>query len=171
MKKLVSIILGSDSDLPVVEGTTKVLEEFEVPFETVIISAHRNPSGLTEYVKSAEKNGTKVFIGAVGMAAHLPGVIAAQTILPVIGLPIKGKTFEGLDSLLSIVQMPPGIPVATVAVNGAKNAGLLAIQILATSDDSLSRKLSEFKSKLKQSVEEKSETLKKIGVRKYLENK
>ena len=169
MKPIVSIILGSDSDLPVVEETTKVLEEFGVNYETVIISAHRNPAGLTEYIKSAEKNGTKIFIGAVGMAAHLCGVIAAQTTFPVIGVPIKGKSFEGLDSLLSIVQMPPGIPVATVAVNGGRNAGILAIQILATSDNVLSKKLSDFKSKLKQSVEEKSEELKKIGVKAYLE--
>ena len=169
MKALVSIILGSDSDLPVVEDTAKVLDEFGVSYETVIISAHRNPSGLTKYIKEAEENGTKVFIGAVGMAAHLCGVIAAQTILPVIGVPIKGKSFEGLDSLLSIVQMPPGIPVATVAVNGGRNAGILAIQILATSDNTLAKKLIEFKSKLKQSVEEKSEELKKIGIKAYLE--
>src|SRR5574342_343337 len=150
MSPLVSIILGSDSDLSVMKGTTDVLEEFEVPHQIVVISAHRNPEGLTEHIKSSN---AKVFIGAAGGAAHLPGIIAAQTTKPVIGVPIKTKSMEGLDSLLSIAQMPAGVPVATVAVDGARNAGILAIQILAISDEKLKEKLADFKDKLRENVE------------------
>ena len=166
---LVSIIMGSDSDLPVVQQATKVLQEFGVGYELKVISAHRNPEGLTRYVKSSQTKGIKIFIGAVGMAAHLPGVIAAQTTLPVIGIPIKAKALDGLDSLLSIVQMPPGVPVATVGINAAKNAGLLAVQILAISDNNLQSKLQLYKQKMKEDVEKKSEELEKIGIEKYLE--
>lgn len=171
MNPLVSIILGSDSDLAVMQETTKALNEFSVSNEILIISAHRNPEGLAKHVKQAQSNGTKVFIAAAGGAAHLPGVIAAMTTLPVIGVPIKTKTLEGMDSLLSIVQMPSGVPVATVAINGARNAGILAMEILAISDDNLSIKLSEFKQSLRESVEKKSNTLQKIGISKYLEEK
>src|SRR5258705_6340432 len=156
MKPLVSIILGSDSDLPVMKDTTDVLDEFEVSNEILVISAHRNPEGLTKHIKESS---AKVFIGAAGGAAHLPGVIAAQTILPVIGVPIKTKSMEGLDSFLSIAQMPSGVPLATVAINGARNAGILAIQILATSDENLKNKMLAFKGKLKESVEKKSSKL------------
>lgn len=169
MKVQVSIILGSDSDLPIMQETTKVLEEFGVPHEIVIISAHRNPHGLTDYITTSQKKGTKIFIAAAGGAAHLPGVIAAQTTSPVIGVPIKARSMEGLDSLLSIAQMPSGVPVATVAVNGARNAGLLAIQILAMADKELVSKLTTFKQQLRESVEKKSAKLQKIGVQKYLE--
>lgn len=171
MKALVSIILGSDSDLSIMEEATKVLEELGVSNEILIISAHRNPEGLAQHVKTAPSNGTKVFIAAAGGAAHLPGVIAAMTTLPVIGVPIKTKSLDGMDSLLSIAQMPSGVPVATVAIDGARNAGILATQILAVSDEKLSEKLSEFKTKLKQSVEKKSQKLQELGVKKYLENK
>lgn len=169
MRELVSIILGSDSDLSIMQDTTKVFEEFGVEYEIRVISAHRNPEGLATYIKSAEANGAKVFMGAVGMAAHLPGVIASQTILPVIGIPILSKSLGGADALYSIVQMPPGVPVATVGINAAKNAGLLAIQILAISDKKLQAKLVNFKKELKESVEKKSAKLQKLGVQKYLE--
>ncbi len=131
---LVGIIMGSDSDLPIMQEAAKVCDEFDVPFEITIVSAHRTPDRLVEYAETAESRGLKVIIAGAGGAAHLPGMTAAMTVLPVIGVPVKGKNLEGMDSLLSIVQMPPGIPVATVAVNGAKNAGLLALKILGTSD-------------------------------------
>lgn len=167
---LVSIIMGSDSDLAVMIEAAKVMEDFNVPYETHIISAHRNPEGLTEQIKIDTSRGTKVFIASAGLAAHLPGVIAAQTTLPVIGVPIKAKSSpEGLDALLSIAQMPPGVPVATVAINGAKNAGLLAIQILAIENKALQEKISAFKKNMKQAVEKKSEELKKLGIKEYLE--
>lgn len=166
MKPLVSIILGSDSDLSVMKGTTDVLEEFGVANEILVISAHRNPEGLSAHIKSSA---AKVFIGAAGGAAHLPGVIAAQTTAPVIGVPIKTKSMEGLDSLLSIAQMPAGVPVATVAVDGARNAGILAVQILATADETLQTKLKEFKNKMREGVEKKSKKLQELGVAKYLE--
>lgn len=168
MNPLVSIILGSDSDLSVMKGTTDVLEEFGVSNEILVISAHRNPEGLTNHIKNSK---ALVFIGAAGGAAHLPGVIAAQTVKPVIGVPIKTKSMEGLDSLLSIAQMPAGVPVATVAVDGARNAGLLAIQILATSDTNLEIKLKEFKNKMREGVEKKSKKLQEIGIEAYLSEK
>lgn len=168
-KAHVSIIMGSDSDLPVVQAAAKILEEFGVAFEIKVISAHRNPEGLTHYIKSSETNGVKIFIGAAGGSAHLPGVIAAQTTLPVIGIPIKAWALDGLDSLLSIVQMPPGVPVASVGINGAKNAGLLSVQILALSDKNLQNKLADYKQKMKESVQKKSLELEKLGIQKYLE--
>ncbi len=166
MNTLVSIILGSDSDLSVMKDTTEVLEEFGVANEILVISAHRNPEGLSQHIKNSS---AKVFIGAAGGAAHLPGVIAAQTTAPVIGVPIKTKNMEGLDSLLSIAQMPAGVPVATVAINGARNAGILAVQILAISDEGLQKKLVEFKQKMKDGVEKKSRKLQEIGVKAYLD--
>ncbi len=158
-KPIVGIIMGSDSDLPVMEKAFAVLKEFDVPYEVKILSAHRTPDEHAEYAKSAASKGLKVIIAAAGMAAHLPGVTAGQTILPVIGVPIKSSFQDGLDSLLSIVQMPPGIPVATVAVNGAKNAALLAIQILATADDRLKEKFIDYKRKMAADSMKKNEKL------------
>lgn len=140
MKK-VAVIMGSDSDLPVVSKAFDVLKEYEVPFEVHIYSAHRTPKEAAEFAASARDNGFGVIICAAGMAAHLAGAFAAQTTLPVIGIPCKGPNFDGMDALLSTVQMPSGIPVATVAVNGSKNAALLAVQILAVDDPELTEKL------------------------------
>lgn len=140
MKK-VAIIMGSDSDLPILEKTMDVLKSFAVPFETHVYSAHRTPEQAISFAKNAEDNGFGVMICAAGMAAHLAGVIAANTTLPVIGIPCKSSVLDGMDALLSTVMMPSGIPVATVAINGGANAGLLAIQIIALSDKELSDKL------------------------------
>lgn len=140
MKK-VAFIMGSDSDLPVAEKAFEVFEEYGVPFEAHVFSAHRTPEEAKEFSKNAERNGFGAIVCAAGKAAHLAGAIAANTVLPVIGIPVKSSTLDGLDALLSTVQMPAGIPVATVAIDGAKNAALLAIQILAVSDEELSGKL------------------------------
>ena len=166
---IVSVIMGSDSDLPIMKDALDVLNDFGVGNEVLVLSAHRTFEATREYGLSAKNRGVKVIIAAAGGSAHLPGVIAAMLPLPVIGVPIKTKSLDGLDSLLSIVQMPPGIPVATVGINGAKNAALLAIQILATSDKELVLKLIEYRSKLKDSVLEKTEKLKTIGYEKYLQ--
>ncbi|MBN1300311.1 MAG: 5-(carboxyamino)imidazole ribonucleotide mutase [Melioribacteraceae bacterium] len=147
-KALIGIIMGSDSDLPIMKKAVDVCREFDVPFELKILSAHRTPDQHADWARNAASRGLKVIIAAAGMAAHLPGVTAAQTILPVIGVPMKGKSLEGNDALYSIVQMPPGIPVATVAIDGAKNAALLAIQILATADQNLQSKLIDYKKKI-----------------------
>lgn len=167
-KPQIAIIMGSDSDLAVMQEASKILEEFEVGFEMTIVSAHRTPDRLFEYAKSAENKGIKVIIAGAGGAAHLPGMTASMTTLPVIGVPIKGKNLEGMDSLLSIVQMPPGIPVATVAINGAKNAGLLALKILGVSDAEIQKKLKEFINKQETEVLEKASKLEKIGYKNYL---
>ncbi|MFN3873256.1 MAG: 5-(carboxyamino)imidazole ribonucleotide mutase [Ignavibacterium sp.] len=145
---LVGIIMGSDSDLPVMNEAAEILKEFNIPFEIKIVSAHRTPDYMSEYAKTAETRGLKVIIAGAGGSAHLPGMTASHTTLPVIGVPIKSKSLDGLDSLLSIVQMPSGIPVATVAINGAKNAAILAAEIIALSDKSISDKLIEFKKQL-----------------------
>ncbi|NLA86968.1 MAG: 5-(carboxyamino)imidazole ribonucleotide mutase [Clostridiales bacterium] len=158
MKK-VAVIMGSDSDLPVVSGAIRQLKEFGIPFEARVISAHRTPYEAEKFSKTAIENGFGVIIAAAGKAAHLAGVIAAYTTLPVIGLPIKSSTMDGLDSLLSIVQMPSGIPVATVAIGSAVNAAILAAQILALSDDSLAKKLVVFKTKMADAVIEKDKIL------------
>lgn len=142
MKK-VAIITGSDSDLPIIEKAIDILKDFSIPFEVHIYSAHRTPEKAIEFSKNAEKNGFGVIIAAAGMAAHLAGIIAANTILPVIGIPCKSQNLEGIDALLSTVQMPSGIPVATVAINGGVNAALLSIEILAVNDKELSKKLKE----------------------------
>lgn len=142
MKK-VGIVMGSDSDLPVIQKATDILKAFEVPFEVHIYSAHRTPVQAKNFSENARENGIGVIIAAAGMAAHLAGAIAANTTLPVIGIPCKSSTFDGLDALLSTVQMPTGIPVATVAVGGGANAALLAIQILAVEDEALAKKLNE----------------------------
>lgn len=165
----VSVIMGSDSDLEVMKGAVDVLNNFGVSNEVLVLSAHRTFEATREFALGAVDKGTKVIIAGAGGSAHLPGVIAAMFPLPVIGVPIKSKSLEGLDSLLSIVQMPPGIPVATVGINGAKNAGLLAVQILATSDKELEKKLNDFRSKQKETVLEKTEKLKTLGIEKYLE--
>jgi len=156
---VIGIIMGSDSDLAVMQKTIDVCKEFEVPFEVKIISAHRTPEVHAEYSRKAASRGLKVIIAAAGMAAHLPGVTAGQTHLPVIGVPIKGKSLEGNDALYSIVQMPPGIPVATVAIDGAKNAGLLAVQILALSDDKLREKFIDYKKEMAAASMKKNENL------------
>ena len=144
MRKVI-IVMGSDSDLPVMEGAVKILREFEVPFEVRICSAHRTPAAAEELSRTAREKGAGVIIAAAGKAAHLAGVIAASTTLPVIGVPIKSSTMDGLDSLLSTVQMPSGVPVATVAIDGAQNAGLLAVQMLAIEDAGLAEKLADYK--------------------------
>ena len=169
-KPLVGILMGSDSDLPIMKEAAKVLEEFGVPFEITVCSAHRTPERAHEYAATAINRGLKVIIAGAGGAAHLAGVIAAYTTVPVIGVPIK-SALDGIDSLLSTMQMPPGIPVATVAIDGAKNAGLLAVQILATSDSSLANKLADYKTTLANSVNAKAEKLEKEGCKKYLESK
>jgi len=161
--------MGSDSDLSVMKEALDVLNEFGVENEVLVLSAHRTFEATREYAMSAKAKGTKVIIAGAGGSAHLPGVIAAIFPLPVIGVPIKSKSLDGLDSLLSIVQMPPGIPVATVGINSAKNAGLLAVQILSTSDKELAEKLKSFRIKQKESVLVKTEKLKNLGVKKYLE--
>ena len=158
MKK-VAVIMGSDSDLPAVTDAIKQLKAFDIPVEAHVISAHRTPYEAEQFAKNARDNGFGVIIAAAGKAAALPGVIAAYTTLPVVGLPIKSSTMDGLDSLLSIVQMPSGVPVATVAISGAQNAALLAAQILAVSDDSLSEKLSAFKASMAAKINEKDRAL------------
>ena len=155
----VAIVMGSNSDLPVVKGAIDKLKQFGVEYEARVISAHRTPQAAEECAKGAEDRGVSVIIAAAGKAAHLGGVIAAYTTLPVIALPIKSSLMDGLDSLLSMVQMPSGIPVATVAVNGADNAGILAVQMLALSDKSLSDKLKQFKADMAKAVEEKDKAL------------
>lgn len=163
MKKnnaLVGIIMGSDSDLTVMQEAADILEEFNLPYEIKIVSAHRTPSFMAEYASTAEERGLKVIIAGAGGSAHLPGMTAANTPLPVIGVPVKLKSLDGMDSLLSIVQMPGGVPVATVAINGAKNAGILAAQILATSDSELLDKIKDFKKKLEKTSLQKNKKLK-----------
>lgn len=156
---LVGIIMGSDSDLPIMKEASDILNQFGITNELKIISAHRSPKFLFEYSANAHKSGMKVIIAGAGGAAHLPGVTAAFTPLPVIGVPIKGKSLEGMDSLLSIVQMPTGVPVATVAINGAKNAGILAAQILATADNNILNKMIDFKKNLEQESLEKNKKI------------
>ena len=158
MKK-VAVIMGSDSDLPVVLGAINQLKVFNIPFEAHVISAHRTPYDAERFAKNARDNGFGVIIAAAGKAAHLGGVIAAYTTLPVIGLPIKSSTLDGLDSLLSIVQMPPGIPVATVAIGGAQNAAILAAQILGVSDEAIAEKLENYKSEMAEKVRSKDKEL------------
>ncbi len=145
---LVGIIMGSDSDLPVMKDAADILKEFGITYELKIISAHRTPKYAAEYSSSAHKKGMKVIIAGAGGAAHLPGITAAYTPLPVIGVPVKAKSLDGLDSLLSIVQMPGGVPVATVGINQAKNAGLLAVQILGSNDKNVLDKIIKYKKNL-----------------------
>lgn len=169
MKYLVGIIMGSDSDLAVMQEASKILEELGIEHEMTVVSAHRTPERMYEYAKSAREKGIKVIIAGAGGAAHLPGMIASLTPLPVIGVPIKTASMEGLDSLLSIAQMPPGIPVATVAVNGAKNAGILAASIIGAFDEEIYNKVTEYKKGLENTVLDKVKKLEKTGYKKYLE--
>lgn len=161
MKPIVSIIMGSTSDFPVMEAAAKVLDELKIPFEINALSAHRTPGEVEKFAREAESRGLKVIIAAAGMAAHLPGVIASMTTLPVIGVPIKAS-LEGLDALLAIVQMPPGIPVATVGINAAQNAGLLAAQMIALSDEKTALAFKKYKTGLKRKIVQANEELSKI---------
>ena len=164
---LVGIVMGSDSDMPVMSKAADILEELGVGFEMNIISAHREPDEFFEYAKTAESRGIKVIIAGAGMAAHLPGMCAAIFPLPVIGIPMHTTSLGGKDSLYSIVQMPSGIPVATVAINGGTNAGLLAAKILATSDAALLDKLKAYSEKMKKAVEDKDARLAEVGYKEY----
>jgi len=167
---LVGIIMGSDSDLIVMKDAAQVLEEFGVPYEITIVSAHRTPERMFEYAKKAEERGIEVIIAGAGGAAHLPGMTASITTLPVIGVPVKASNLEGLDSLLSIVQMPKGIPVATVAINNAKNAGLLAVSILGIKYPQLREKLKMYRERMKQEVLTKADELENDGYTNYLKS-
>ena len=164
----VAIIMGSDSDLKVMKEAAEILEYFDIEYELTIVSAHRTPERMVQYAFNAMEKGIKVIIAGAGGSAHLPGMIAALTSIPVIGVPIKSSSVEGLDSLLSIVQMPPGIPVATVAINGSKNAGILACQILSTQNKVLLDKLENYKKEMKNQVISKAKKLDIIGWREYL---
>lgn len=159
MSKKVAIIMGSDSDFPVVKDAAVELKKLDIPYEIHVMSAHRTPEEASEFAKNAKKNGFGVIISAAGMAAHLGGVLAAQTILPVIGIPVSGSRLDGMDALLATVQMPKGIPVATVAINGAGNAGILAAQMLALSDDTIAEKLEKMKVDMCEAVIEKDKKL------------
>lgn len=163
----VSIVMGSDSDMPVMSKAADILEQFGISYEMTIISAHREPDVFFEYAKTAEERGVKVIIAGAGMAAHLPGMCAAIFPMPVIGIPMHTTSLGGKDSLYSIVQMPSGIPVATVAINGGANAGLLAAKILATSDPELLKKLKDYSQNLKESVQKKDAHLKEVGYKNY----
>ena len=163
----VGIVMGSDSDMPVMAKAADILDQLGVSYEMRIISAHREPDEFFEYAKSAEDKGFKVIIAGAGMAAHLPGMCAAIFPMPVIGIPMHTSSLGGRDSLYSIVQMPSGIPVATVAINGGANAGLLAAKILATSDEALLKKLKEYSASLKDAVVEKDKHLQEVGYKNY----
>ena len=162
MNPIVSVIMGSTSDMPVLEKAAKLLDEFEIPFEINALSAHRTPQEVTDFANNASKRGLKVIIAAAGMAAHLPGVIAAQTTVPVIGVPIK-STLEGMDALLAIVQMPPGIPVATVGINAGLNAAILAVQMLSLTDERIAARFAEYKQGLAKKIVKANEDLARIS--------
>ncbi|MBP5535408.1 MAG: 5-(carboxyamino)imidazole ribonucleotide mutase [Bacteroidales bacterium] len=162
MTPLVSIIMGSTSDLPVMEKACQFFEEMEIPFEVNALSAHRTPAEVSSFASGAAARGIKVIIAGAGMAAALPGVIAAGTPLPVIGVPIKGSVLEGLDATFAIMQMPPGIPVATVAINGAQNAAILAMQMLALADEAMMKKLVAYKAGLKKKIVKANEELSQL---------
>ena len=167
----VGIVMGSDSDMPVMAKAAEILDKFGIDYEMTIISAHREPDLFFKWTKAAEEKGVKVIIAGAGKAAHLPGMCAAIFPLPVIGIPMKTSDLGGVDSLYSIVQMPSGIPVATVAINGGANAGILAAKILAASDEELLGKLKAYSEDLKEDVEKKAEKLEKIGYKEYLAQK
>ena len=169
MKPVVGILMGSDSDLKIMAKAAQMLEELDIPYELTIISAHRTPDKFLDYMRTAKERGLKVVIAGAGGAAHLPGMAAALTVLPVIGVPIETKALGGVDSLYSIVQMPSGIPVATVAINGASNAGLLAGKILAVGDEALTERVEAYAEKLKAQVEAKAEKIEKIKYQAYLD--
>ncbi len=167
-KAHVGIIMGSDSDLPVMKAAVDVLHEFGIDSEVTALSAHRAPDAVAEYAKTAAERGLKVIIAGAGVAAALPGVVAAFTPLPVIGVPIKSSGTAGIDSLFSIAQMPPGVPVATVAINGAKNAGILAAQMIGTGDSAVREKISAYKVKLEREVLEKAQKIEEKGFERYI---
>jgi len=167
---LIGIIMGSDSDLLTMQGAIAACEEFNVPHEVSIVSAHRTPDRMVDYAKQAHLRGLKVIIAGAGGAAHLPGMVAALTPLPVIGVPVASRHLQGIDSLYSIVQMPAGIPVATVAIGNARNAGLLAVQILASHDPDLLAQVQRYRQSLADSVMEKQAKLDEVGYKKYLES-
>lgn len=167
---LVGIVMGSDSDLPVMADAAGILEAFGISFELTVVSAHRTPERLREYAQNSAGRGLKVIIAGAGGAAHLPGMLAAFSPLPIIGVPVQSKALSGIDSLYSIVQMPAGVPVATVAINGAKNAGILAAQILGASDASLLEKIIAFKKTQEHEVAQKAETLEREGYAAYLKH-
>ena len=170
-KPLVGIVMGSDSDLPVMKGAADVLKQFGIESEVVISSAHRVPDKTAQYAKTAEERGLEVIIAAAGMAAHLPGVIVAFTTLPVIGVPIQSGALAGTDALYAIVQMPPGIPVATMAINGAKNAGIFAAQILSVKYPEIRERLKMYKQQLADEVNTKADKLNRLGIEGYLSEK
>lgn len=165
---LIGIIMGSDSDLPTMQAAIGVCHEFGVPYEVAIVSAHRTPARMVDYAQQAHQRGLKVIIAGAGGAAHLPGMVAALTPLPVIGVPVVSRHLQGVDSLYSIVQMPAGIPVATVAIGNAKNAGLLAVQMLASHDAALLKQVQHYRQSLNQMVLEKQARLDELGYEAYL---
>ena len=165
----IGIVMGSDSDMKIMSKAADVLEKFEIDYEITIISAHREPDVFYKYAKEAEEKDYKVIIAGAGMAAHLPGMCAAIFPMPVIGIPMSGSKLNGVDALYSIVQMPPGIPVATVAIDGGANAAILAAKILATSNPDLLCKLKAYTKEMKEAVEEKAEKLEHLGYKKYIE--
>ena len=167
-QNLVGIIMGSDSDLPTMQAAIAVCEEFEVSYEVAIVSAHRTPERMVNYARTAHERGLKVIIAGAGGAAHLPGMVASLTPLPVIGVPVATRNLQGVDSLYSIVQMPRGIPVATVAIGNAQNAGLLAVEILATSDSQMLKKVQQYRQELSDMVEDKQAKLEQLGYQQYL---
>lgn len=165
---LVGIIMGSDSDLPIMNEAKEILDSFRIANEITIVSAHRTTRRMVQYATKAKKRGVEVIIAGAGGAAHLPGMVASLTPLPVIGVPIRTKSLDGLDSLLSVAQMPPGVPVATMAINGGTNAALLACQILGTKYSHIATKIEEYKYELEQKVLKKAKKLEKSGVERYL---
>lgn len=173
MKPVVGIVLGSDSDLPLAQETTKALDELGVPSEITIASAHRTPDRAAEYASTASDRGIRVIIAVAGLAAHLPGVIASKTLLPVIGVPVDGGPLNGVDALYSIVQMPGGIPVASMAIGraGARNAGIFAAEILALTDPEIAQRLADYRRRMAESVQSKADKLAKIGLTRYIEEK
>lgn len=168
MQPKVGIIMGSDSDLPVMQEAAKVLDDFDISYELTVVSAHRTPDRVQEYAEKAADKGIEVIIAGAGGAAHLPGMTASHTSLPVIGVPIKTSKLSGLDSLYSIVQMPGGVPVATVGINGAENAGLLAIQMLGIADEDIRAEFNAYKEKLNERVKDTAAELEELGYEEYL---
>ncbi len=166
---MIGIIMGSDSDLPIMKAAAEFLDEINVAYELTVVSAHRTPDRLVSYAKEARQRGIKTIIAGAGGAAHLPGMVAAMTSVPVIGVPVKTSTLSGVDSLYSIVQMPPGIPVATVAINGAKNAGILAAEIIGSFDDEVYVRVEQYKKDLEKMGLDKAEKLEEIEYKAYLE--
>jgi len=171
LKKEVAIIMGSDSDLIIMKDAAEILEDFNILYDLTIVSAHRTPKRMIQYASEACQKGIKVIIAGAGGSAHLPGMIASLTALPVIGVPIRGNSLDGLDSLLSIVQMPPGVPVATVAINGGKNAAILACQILGIENKNISEKVEKYKLQLENKVLSNASKLEKSGWKSFFDKK